>query len=347
MTKGPTGPKGGAGPFFEDFDLGQRIRCPTPRRLGEGEAAAYIALTGDRTPRYSGAAGLVHPLVVFHTVMGQTVRPVSLNARANLGYAGMRWGGPVRLGSVLSTEVEVLGLKENSNRATGIVWVRTTGRDQDGREVLSYVRWVMVRKRGEAPTRWLEAPSVPSVPGPVKARELCLGGLDPLPDLQATGGRHAFEDYAPGERVFHLDGQTVNASDHMAFTRLFQNSARLHFDAVLTHGDPLVYGGYPISLGYAQAFNGFENRLGLAAVNGGAHANPVHAGDTLYSFSEVVEADPLGDAPVGALRVHLYVLKGVEPSTVPALAVRAADGKGYREEVVLDLDLWELVAKRG
>src|SRR5215831_13009457 len=45
---------------------------------------------------------------------------------------------------------EVIGLKENSSRKTGIVFVRTTGCNQDGSKVLEYVRWVMLRKRDEA-----------------------------------------------------------------------------------------------------------------------------------------------------------------------------------------------------
>lgn len=336
--------KGWRGNFFEDFELEGQLYCPTPRQLGEGERAAYVALTGDRTPRFCDDSGIVHPLVVFHTVMGQTVRQVSLNAKANLGYAGMIFRRPVRLGTTLRTTVEVIGLKENSNRRTGIVWIRTMGKDDAGETVLEYVRWVMVNKRDEAETKWLEAPVVPDVPKAVRPEELPLPD-GPLPDPKATGGRFFFEDYAEGERVFHHDGQTVNPADHMSFTRLFQNSAKVHFDAMLTEGRPLVYGGYPISLGYAQAYNGFENRLGLVAVNGGTHANPVYADDTLYAFTEVRETDPLGDAKVGALRLSLYVVKNENPAEDPEFAVR--EDKKYHRNVVLDLDLWELVPKRG
>ncbi len=336
--------KGWRGNFFEDFELGQRIVCPTPRRLTEGDVAAYLALTGDRTPGFCGADAVIHPLIVFHAVMGQTVRPISLNARANLGYAGMVFRRPVRVGATLTTTVEILGLKENSSRKTGIVWVRTEGRDDDGERVLDYVRWVMVHKRGEAETRWLAEPVVPELPKVVAPAELPTGHLA-LPTAEATGGRFFFEDYEEGERIHHVDGQTVNHSDHMSFTRLFQNSAKVHFDARLTGGDPLVYGGYPISLGYAQAFNGLENRVGLAAINGGTHANPVHAGDTLYSFTDVVAKDDLGDAPVGALRCRLLVVKNLDLAERPDFDPRP--GGKHDPAVVLDLDLWERVVKQG
>ena len=57
---------------------------------------------------------------------------------------------PVYPGDTLNAVSEVIGLKENSNRKTGIVYVRSRGFNQNGDAVLDYVRWVMVRKRDEA-----------------------------------------------------------------------------------------------------------------------------------------------------------------------------------------------------
>ena len=57
---------------------------------------------------------------------------------------------PVYPGDTLSATSEVIGLRENSNRTSGVVYVRTTGRNQNGEPVLEYVRWVMVRKRDAA-----------------------------------------------------------------------------------------------------------------------------------------------------------------------------------------------------
>ena len=78
----------------------------------------------------------------------------------------------------------VVGLKENSSRRDGIVWVRTVGRDEAG-EVLSYVRWVMVRKRGQAPTRFLEEPRRPPPYPAVTAAELL--SVDAGPTEGRTG----------------------------------------------------------------------------------------------------------------------------------------------------------------
>jgi len=332
--------------FFEDFEVGRKLTCPTPRVLTDADRVAYISFTGDRTPLYCSSAGSVHPLIVFHTVLGQTVRQISLNAVANLGYAEMVWHRPVRVGDEIHTTIEIIGLKENSNRQSGIVYARTTGSNQHGEPVLSYCRWVMVRKNREAETSYLRDPVVPTVAPLVPTGH--LAGTPPNHfSPRDTGGNFFLEDYSVGERIYHSDGQTINSSDHMSFTRLYQNSARVHFDAITTGGKPLVYGGLIISLGYAQAFSGFENRLGIKAINAGTHANPAYAGDTAYCFTEVLDRVSLSDLH-GALRLRMFVVKNHQPdeSFSPMNDSTSSNTQRYHPAVVLDLDYWELMATR-
>jgi 2-methylfumaryl-CoA hydratase len=151
--------KTNTGNFFEDFRLGQTIRHATPRTVTEGDAALYVGLFGARFAVQSSAAFAtavgyrarpIDDLLVFHIVFGKSVPDVSLNAVANLGYANGQFLTPVFTGDSLSATSEVIGLKENSNRKTGIVYVRTRAINQAGTGVLEYVRWVMVRKRDEA-----------------------------------------------------------------------------------------------------------------------------------------------------------------------------------------------------
>src|SRR5436309_5296124 len=152
--------KTGAGNFFEDFRIGQVIRHATPRTITVGDVALYNGLFGPRfavqsSDMFARAIGYpcspVDDLLVFHIVFGKTVPDISLNAVANLGYAACRVLAPVYPGDTLSAQSEVIGLKENSSRKTGVVYVRSTGlRQEDGAGVLEYVRWVMVRKRDEA-----------------------------------------------------------------------------------------------------------------------------------------------------------------------------------------------------
>ena len=148
--------KTNSGRFFEDFKVGETIVHATPRTVTSGDVALYTALYGSRfavqssadfavTIGYRGAP--VDGLLVFHIVFGKTVPDISLNAVANLGYAECRFLKPVFVGDTLSTTSDVIGVKENSNGKTGVVYVRSTGRNQAGDVVLDYVRWVMVRKR--------------------------------------------------------------------------------------------------------------------------------------------------------------------------------------------------------
>src|SRR5690242_1217122 len=182
--------KTSAGNFFEDFRLGQTIRHATPRTMTVGDVALYTGLFGPRfavqsSDAFAKAIGYprapIDDLLVFHVVFGKTVPDVSLNAVANLGYAGMQFLAPVFPGDTLTATSEVIGLKENSNRKTGIVYVRTRGVRSDGVAVLEYVRWVMVRKRDEA----APAPGdhVPRLPTAVEPR--FIGGACPPIDGKA------------------------------------------------------------------------------------------------------------------------------------------------------------------
>ena len=108
--------KTSAGNFFEDFRLGQIIRHATPRTMTGGDFSLYTALFGPRFAVQSSAAfakAIGYPdwplddLLVFHIVFGKTVPDVSLNAVANLGYAGMQFLAPVYAGDTLSATSEV------------------------------------------------------------------------------------------------------------------------------------------------------------------------------------------------------------------------------------------------
>src|SRR5260221_7059587 len=253
--------KTGDGNFFEDFHIGQVIKHAVPRTITVGDVALYNGLFGPRfavqsSDVFARAIGYpcspVDDLLVFHVVFGKTVPDISLNAVANLGYAACRVLSPVYPGDTLSAESEVIGLKENSSRKTGIVFVRSTGCKPDGTKVLEYVRWVMVRKRDEA------APAggdhVPRLPEAVLAST--LGDACPRIDVASydftlAGSPYRFGDYQVGEKIDHVDGVTVEEAEHQIATRLYQNTARIHFDqfsaAQGRFGRRLIYGGLRVS----------------------------------------------------------------------------------------------------
>jgi 2-methylfumaryl-CoA hydratase len=340
--------KTNAGRFFEDYRVGEVIVHAVPRTVGAGERAMYHALYPERRALHSSdefarACGLpgapLHDLIAFHTVFGKTVPDVSLNAVANLGYAEGRFLRPVWPGDTLSSVSEVIGRKENSNGKTGVVWVRTTGRNQWGEAVLEYVRWVMVRKR-DAGSPAPEA-VVPTLAPVVAAERLVVPeGLDfTAYDFAAAGERHRWGDYAVGEMIDHVDAVTVEDAEHMMATRLWQNTSKVHFDGTLREdGRRLVYGGHVISLAHALSFNGLANAVVIAGLNGGAHVNPCFAGDTVTAWSEVLGKAETDAPGVGALRLRLVAQKAGHPKFA------ATDEAGnYYPHVLLDLDYWALV----
>ncbi len=339
--------KTNSGRFFEDYAIGDVLEHPVPRTVTTGERALYHMLYPARHALHSsdlfaqncGLKGSpLDDLVAFHVVFGKTVPDVSLNAVANLGYAEGRWLRPVWPGDTLRSVSEVIGVKQNSNGKTGVVYVRTRGLNQHDEEVLEYVRWVMVRKRNvDAPAPEAVVPDLAKV---VAADDLVVpDGLDFTGyDFSLAGERHRWGDYEVGEQIDHVDGVTIEEAEHMMATRLWQNTAKVHFDVnARPDGSRLIYGGHVISMARALSFNGLANAQMLVGLNSGAHANPCLSGDTVYAWSEVLDKAETSAPGVGAIRLRLVATKGHAP-----FVLRGEDGK-YRPEVLLDLDYWALI----
>jgi len=234
--------KTNAGYFFEDYHIGQIIDHAVPRTVGWGEQALYYALYPSRGALYSSdefarqcglSASPMEDLLSFHVVFGKTVPDISLNAIANLGYAEGRWHQPIFPGDTLRSQSEIIGLKQNSNGKSGVVWVRTKGTNQRGEMVLDYVRWVMVRKRD------INAPApdtvIPDLKPTLNSNDLLIPeGLDFSDyDFIQAGETHRWGDYQIGEKIDHVDGVTIEEAEHMMATRLWQNTAKVHFDSTL------------------------------------------------------------------------------------------------------------------
>lgn len=334
------------GRFFEDYSIGQVIDHAVPRTVGAGERALYHALYPARHALYSSdefarASGLpaspLDDLAAFHVVFGKTVPDVSLNAVANLGYAEGRWLKPVYPGDTLRSTSEVIGLKQNSNGKTGVVYVRTRGLNQRDECVMEYCRWVMVRKRDlDAPAPDTVLPELKKVLAP---EDLVIPeGLDfSNYDFTLAGEPHRWGDYEVGETIDHVDGVTVEEAEHMLATRLWQNTAKVHFDLTFRPEGRLIYGGHVISMARALSFNGLANAQMIVGLNGGAHANPCFSGQTIKAWTEVLDKADTPAPGVGAIRLRLVATNAGEPFTL-----KGEDGK-YLPHVLLDLDYWALM----
>jgi 2-methylfumaryl-CoA hydratase len=321
-----------------------------------GDVALYTALYGPRFAVQSSAAlaralgysdAPIDDLLVFHVVFGKTVPDISLNAVANLGYAECRFLAPVYAGDTLSTVSEVIGVRENSNGKTGVVYVRSRGVNEHGTPVLDYVRWVMVRKRDASSAA--PEPVVPDLRRHVEPDE--LGDAVPVLDVggydtAATGSPDLWDDYEIGERIDHVDGMTVEEAEHQMATRLYQNTAKVHFNQFTQKQDRfgrrLVYGGHAISLARALSYNGLANAFHVAAINAGRHVAPLFAGDTLFAWSEVLDKAELpGRDDIGVLRLRSFATKDLTCEEFPGVT-----DTGYTDGVILDLDYWVAIPRR-
>jgi 2-methylfumaryl-CoA hydratase len=342
--------------YFEDFRIGQKIAHATPRTLTEGDVALYTALYGSRfavnsSTQFAALLGLdrapIDSLLAFHIVFGKTVPDISLNAIANLGYAAGRFGELVFPGDTLSTTSAVIGLRQTKDGKSGVVYVRSIGVNQRRNMVLDYIRWVMVRKKN------LDAPApedvVPDLPDAVDPGDL----LVPYKlrgdqyDTNLSGSPYLWEDYEVGEKIDHQDGMTIEEADHMMATRLYQNTARVHFNQHAEKdgrfGRRIVYGGHIISIARSLSFNGLANAVKVAAINGGRHTAPSFAGDTIYAWSEILDKREVpGHAAFGALRVRTVATKDRPCNDFPY----KDEGGAHDPAVVLDFDYTVLMPRK-
>jgi 2-methylfumaryl-CoA hydratase len=356
MTASMTASKTNTGNFFEDFRVGQVFQHATPRTMTVGDIALYSGLYGARfavqsSEPFAQAIGYprapIDDLMVFHVVFGKSVPDISRNAIANLGYANCRFLTPVYPGDTLTAVSEVIGVKENSNRTSGVVYVRTTGRKQSGEIVLEFVRWVMLRKRNAAAAA--AEPVVPKLAERVDPAALA-GAVPPIDvgryAFALAGEAYRWADYTPGERLDHAEAMTLEEAEHQIATRLYQNTARVHFNqheqAQGQFKRRLVYGGIIMSLARALSYNGLANAFHIAAINGGRHVAPAFAGDTIYAWSEILEVSEIPlRRDVGAVRARLVAVKNRSGADFPLQTPAGT----YSEGVLLDLDLWLILPR--
>ena len=350
-TKAQKTDKTVTGNYFEDFKLGQEIVHATPRTVTVGDVSLFTALYGPRfavqsSDAFAQAIGYprspIDDLLTFHIVIGKTVPDISRNAIANLGYAEFRFLAPVYPGDTLASISEVIGVKENSNKKSGTVYVRSTARTPRGETVLSSGRWGMHNTRDLAAPA--PAPVVPELAASVDPAT--LGAALPKLDLKGydyalAGSIRRWGDYAVGDKIDHVDGQTIEEAEHQLATRLFQNTARVHFNQHVEgkgrFGRRLVYGGHIISIARSLSFNGLANAFHILGLNGARHVAPSFAGDTIYAWSEVLDKTELpGRSDMGALRLRTFAVKDRACADFPGLK---PDGS-HDDGVVLDMDYW-------
>lgn len=316
------------GNFLEDFRAGRVFRHKRGKTITEGLFNAFTDFTMTTNPlsknrRYAEAFGfrglVVPPGLVMNVAFSQTVEDVSENARANLEYIAMRFGAIVYIGDTIEVETTVLGVKPSSKDPDrGIVHVRSTGRNQHGRVVITFERKVQVWKSDLAATVDDAEAAAPAV-----ECELELPAYDPKRDYRSlahlTSPEGYFEDLTPGDLIEHSRGRTIT-SEHIALTAQLDNTSQVHCNQFMIDENPsryiggqlIVYGGIPfdVCLGLSCPDVG-ENALGDVVYRSGRHTAPVFAGDTIFAATEIrAKRDFPGRADLGVvdavLRGHKF-----------------------------------------
>ena len=153
--------EGWKGRFYEDFEVGDVYEHPLGRTISTADNTWFTLLTQNTAPlhfdhHYASQTEFKKPLVnsclTLSLVTGQSVTDVSQNVMANLGWDEVRLPHPVFEGDTVYSRSEVLEKRESKSRPNvGVVTVRTTGFNQDGVEVISFRRTLLVYRRGKAP----------------------------------------------------------------------------------------------------------------------------------------------------------------------------------------------------
>lgn len=163
--------EGWRGRFFEDFEVGDVYQHPLGRTVTTTDNIWFTLLTQNTAPihfdhHYAAQTEFGKPLVdstfTLALVTGQSVTDISQNVFANLGWDQVRLPNPVFEGDTIYSQSEVLAKRESKSRPNvGIVSVKTTGYNQDGKVVITFERTMLIYKRGQAPHIARLAPGEP------------------------------------------------------------------------------------------------------------------------------------------------------------------------------------------
>jgi acyl dehydratase len=284
------------GPYFDDLAVGDVFDTAPALTLTPGRAAVHQSILGSRlrlsldehlSRRVAGAT-LADPALVWDVAIGQSTM-VTRRVVANLFYRGLAFHRIPALGDTLYTRTEVVGLKQNASRPTGLAALRITTRDHEDRLVLDFWRCAMLPL---------------SSPGRLTGRadDLSLIGgpadVTPLLSMVTKWNLQHFavpepDSIAPGNRWTLRAGDVVGSAPELA--RLTLNLAHVHHDAFSQPTGRLVYGGHTIGLALAQVTRTLPDLITVAGWHGCDHTGPVREGDTLVSdisVSDVQEVTP-------------------------------------------------------
>jgi acyl dehydratase len=305
------------GPFFEDFHRGLVFAGAPGLTVTAAHAALHQAVAGDRlrlsldAPLCRAVTGserlLVHPNLVCGVAIGHSSEATH-RVRANLFYRGLVLARPVFVGDTLRTRTEVVALRQNRSRPSGLAVLRIETVDAAGEPVLGFWRCPMVPLR-DPDAQTGHADDLDAIPRELDPAAIAAAiprnwDLRPLRDA-APGPQH--KDLEPGTTFSVEGGETVTGAPELARATL--NLAMVHTDATAAaDGRRLVFGGHTISIAAAHATRAIPALATILAWESCDHLGPVHEGDVLRT-----ELTIEGTADDGTARLRAVVSSGDGP----------------------------------
>jgi acyl dehydratase len=291
------------GPYFDDLAVGDVLDSAPAMTLTEGRAAVHQSVLGSRlrlsldhhlSQQVAGET-LADPSFMWDVAIGQSTQ-VTRRVVANLFYRGLAFHRMPAIGDTLRTVTEVVGLRQNASRPSGLAALRITTRDQEDRVVLDFWRCAMLP---------LSSPDVRT------GHEDDFGGVgEPsgFATIAEIVSRWHLErlprtDVHPGDTWDLQAGDVVTSAPELA--RLTLNLAHTHHDERRNPAGRLVYGGHTIGLALAQVTKTLPDLVTVAGWHGCDHTGPVREGDTLTSHIAVETVEPMGELHAVHLRVRV------------------------------------------
>jgi len=150
-----------SGLYYEDFVPGDVFEHRPGRTVLDVDNTYFTLLTLNIQEVHFDAAYaaktewkkmLVDSTFTLALLTGMSVRTVSAKVVANLGWDKVKATHPVFAGDTLYAESTILSKRDSKSRPTqGIVTVSTRGINQNGIEVMSFERTMLVHRRGQSP----------------------------------------------------------------------------------------------------------------------------------------------------------------------------------------------------
>lgn len=145
------------GLYYEDFVVGSVIKHALSKTIFESDNNFFSLLTMNHHPVHTNldyasknqhGKLLVVGTLVFSLAVGITVPDISGKAIANLEYEEVKHLAPVFIGDTIYVRSTILDKRESRSKPDrGIVYVQSVAYNQNGIDVLSFKRKVLIKKQ--------------------------------------------------------------------------------------------------------------------------------------------------------------------------------------------------------